>query len=160
MSKETARETAEKITHSYSGFRDYAGLIDALNRDITAALEERDKEIERLNWALQRINTIRNSIVGFHTVNWSEHIYPLVAALNEAGIEGMSYAEGRVNFGTMLERTNKAEAENTTLKAEVERLRGLIFDALNEGWVKHQQACEYRGDCDCGLEAWKNEARK
>jgi len=38
--------------------------------------------------ALGKINDIRNSIIGCQTVNWSEHIYPLVAALEGAGIEG------------------------------------------------------------------------
>lgn len=60
--------------------------------------------------ALTKINNIRNSIIGFQTVNWSEHIYPLVAALEEAGIEGAGYPVSRENVGTMLERTLAAES--------------------------------------------------
>ncbi len=69
------------------------------------------EENKQLKAALDKINLIRNSIVGLQTINWSEHIYPLVAALDEAGcVVGMSYPENRKNFGTMLERTNTAEA--------------------------------------------------
>ncbi len=59
--------------------------------------------------ALEKINAIRNSIIGGQTINWSEHIYPLVAALKEAGIEGMDYPEARENFGTTLQRAVAAE---------------------------------------------------
>jgi hypothetical protein len=67
--------------------------------------------------ALNKINDIRNSIIGCQKMNWSEHIYPLVAALNEAGIEGQSYPEARAYVGTMLERTLAAENEVIGLRA-------------------------------------------
>lgn len=60
--------------------------------------------------ALLKINDIRNSIIGAQTINWSEHIYPLVAALEQAGIEGMPYPEARKNVGTLLERNTALEA--------------------------------------------------
>jgi hypothetical protein len=69
----------------------------ALSRD--AAMDE----------ALRKINEIRNSIVGLNTLNWSEHVYPLVAALDAAGYEGMEYPEARKYYGTLLERAVKAE---------------------------------------------------
>lgn len=55
--------------------------------------EELTTRVEKAEAALYKINEIRNSIIGHQTVNWSEHIYPLVAALNEAGITGLSYPE-------------------------------------------------------------------
>lgn len=67
--------------------------------------------------ALIKINDIRNSIIGCQTVNWSEHIYPLVAALEEAGFEGAGYPASRANVGTMLERTLAAESEADRLRA-------------------------------------------
>lgn len=82
--------------------------------------------------ALTKINGIRNSIIGLQTMNWSEHIYPLVAALNAAGFEGMSYPEARENFGTMLERTNAAEAALATANAELARLRAGVEAVLVE----------------------------
>lgn len=60
--------------------------------------------------ALEGINKIRNSIVGLQTINWSEHIYPLVSLLNRAGLEGMPYPEAKANFGTCLDQRNKAIA--------------------------------------------------
>ncbi len=74
--------------------------------------------------AIEKINDIRNSIIGFQTMNWSEHIYPLVAALEEAGINGQGYPEARENFGTMLQRTVSAEkrvyaAEERTKQLEI-----------------------------------------
>lgn len=66
--------------------------------------------------ALSKINDIRNSIIGCQTMNWSEHIYPLVAALEEAGIEGAGYPASRANVGTMLERTLAAENDAAVLR--------------------------------------------
>jgi hypothetical protein len=76
-----------------------------------AAVSQRD--------ALEKINQIRNSIIGTQTLNWSEHVYPLVAALQDAGFEGMSYPEGREYYGTLIERAVKAEDE-------VQRLRAIV----------------------------------
>jgi hypothetical protein len=47
--------------------------------------------------ALEKINAIRNSIIGFQKVGWSDHVYPLVAALQEAGIEGAGYDVASAN---------------------------------------------------------------
>ena len=64
-------------------------------------------KMKEMQKALDKINIIRNSIVGFQTINWSEHIYPLVAALNEAGFEGMPYPEAKEYFGTLMEQRNE-----------------------------------------------------
>jgi hypothetical protein len=68
--------------------------------------------------ALRKIDAIRNSIIGFQKVNWSEHIYPLVAALEDAGYQGQEYEKSRANAGTLLEQIKAAEAEIERLKAE------------------------------------------
>jgi len=80
----------------------------------------------RANAVLSKINDIRNSVVGTQTVNWSEHIYPLVAALEDSGIAGMPYPEALENFGTLIERTNAAESALAALREEDERLHRLI----------------------------------
>lgn len=48
-------------------------------------------EEKKLRDSLTRIDSIRNSIIGHQTVHWSAHIYPLVAALKDAGFEGLGY---------------------------------------------------------------------
>lgn len=58
--------------------------------------------------ALDGINRIRNSIVGAQSLNWSEHIYPLVALLNRAGYVGEDYPEARRNVGTLIEFRDEA----------------------------------------------------
>jgi|WetSurSiteA1Bulk_404760.scaffolds.fasta_scaffold28855_2 hypothetical protein len=68
------------------------------------------ERIEELEKALSKINRIRNSIVGTQTLNWSEHVYPLVAALDEAGMQGMSYPEAKKYFGSLLERITLLES--------------------------------------------------
>lgn len=85
-----------------------------------------EKDLEQAQAALTKINVIRNSIIGLQSVNWSEHVYPLVEALEEAGIEGMGYGDARSKFGTMLERTNKAEAENRTLREALKYARRFL----------------------------------
>ena len=83
-------------------------------------------EVERLKSALTKISGIRDSMIGCQKVNWSEHVYPLVAALDAAGFEGASYEVARDQIGTLLERTNKAEAEVERLRAENDRLRAKL----------------------------------
>lgn len=86
------------------------------SRQAITALRKIDLHAQSKEWrelepeeALLHINDVRNSIIGLQTVNWSEHIYPLVAALNAAGLEGMDYLEAKGTFGTMLTRLNAAE---------------------------------------------------
>lgn len=86
--------------------------LDALMQDPSP-----QPNVAVLEKALAKINDIRNSIIGCQKMNWSEHIYPLVAALNEAGIEGQRYPEAREYVGTMLERTLAAESDADRLRA-------------------------------------------
>lgn len=80
-----------------------------------------DRENDRLRAALMKIDSIRNSIVGAQAANWSEHIYPLVAALEEAGYKGEPYESARKNVGTLIERATKAEARVAELETELAR---------------------------------------
>ena len=82
------------------------------------AAEDARAEVKRLRGALLKIDAIRNSIVGCQTVNFSEHVYPLVAALEEAGFSGVGYDAARKNVGTLIERTTRAEAEVERLRSE------------------------------------------
>lgn len=96
----------------------------------TSDAGERVAQLEALG---EKINAIRNSIIGLQKLNWSEHVYPLVAALNDAGFDGMEYPEARQNFGTMLERAVKAEDRADAAEAELSRLRAYADteDAIN-----------------------------
>ena len=90
---------------------------------------ERDEaraERDRYHVALTKISAIRDSIVGMQGFNFSEHAYPLVAALDEAGFKGAGYEIARANLGTLIEQRNRAEAERDQARAELEHLRGLI----------------------------------
>jgi len=66
--------------------------------------------------ALEKFYAIRNSIVGTQTVNWSAHIYPLVAALNEAGFQGQGYEEARKEAQTLIEQRDNALALVETIR--------------------------------------------
>lgn len=92
------------------------------DRIMKSQQKELNRERERcgvLQTALAKINDIRNSIIGFQTVNWSEHIYPLVAALKAAGIDGMAYPEALKNTGTLVEQAKLAIERCGVLEAEV-----------------------------------------
>lgn len=110
----------------------HAKSTDAAIRDeennlrLFATLDQTRALLEAQSEALAKINDIRNSIVAFQTVNWSEHIYPLVAALNKAGFKGMPFAEAWENFGTLLERANKAESQLAAVAKERDELREAI----------------------------------
>lgn len=79
--------------------------------------------LERVTKALSAINDIRNSIIGAQQLNWSEHVYPMVAALDEAGMKGLPWAEARANMGTLLQRAQADRAEAERLRADAERYR-------------------------------------
>lgn len=96
---------------------------------------ERDRDRFRL--ALEKVDAIRNSIVGLQSVNWSEHIYPLVAALNEAGFEGQPYEVARANVGTLIERAEAAEKD-----AAFHKMSALAFEDLHEAAEKRARDAE------------------
>lgn len=85
------------------------------------------RDAARYRAALDGINVIRNSIIGLQTLNWSEHVYPLVAALDSAGIEGMPYPAAREFFGTMLDRCNAAEDDAVRWREARKRLVSASF---------------------------------
>lgn len=89
---------------------------------LVESLHRVEAERDQLRKALEKINKIRNSIIAHQSCNFSEHVYPLVAALNEAGIEGMSYPDALAYFGPVTERCAKAEAENTQLRKVADEL--------------------------------------
>jgi len=66
-------------------------------------------QIEALEACCEKVNAIRNSIVGCQQFNFSEHAYPLVAALNAAGFVGEPYPAALASVGTLLERATNAE---------------------------------------------------
>lgn len=49
----------------------------------------------RYKTALEKIDAIRNDIVGTQSLGFSRHVYPLVAALDEAGFGGLGYEAAR-----------------------------------------------------------------
>jgi hypothetical protein len=75
-----------------------------------------------LRAALDKIDKIRDSIVGMQGFNFSEHAYPLVAALKEAGYEGAGYEIARTNLGTLIEQIKAAEAEAADAATQREQL--------------------------------------
>jgi hypothetical protein len=86
------------------GLLSHHGVMDCDVRKLIA-------EVRRLRTALEKIDAIRNDIIGRQNINWSRHIYPLVAALGEAGFEGTGYEVAR----------EKAKQEIDWLRANPDR---------------------------------------
>ncbi len=102
---------------------------------------------DKLQTLASSVNDIRNSIIGLQTVNWSEHIYPLVAALDAAGIQGLTFPEAREKFLALSMRAVSAEDN-------CDRLKGALIDicaavpAHGEGgffWENHDENGNYLG---------------
>jgi hypothetical protein len=111
-----------------------------------------------LREALGKVNAIRNSIIGLQKINWSEHIYPLVAVLNEAGFVGMPYPEARENYGTMLERTLAAEARATRAEGALRGLNAAVENLIDAQGFDHEDGCPEDDTCDCPVAVQLNEA--
>jgi len=131
------REAAKHSDPLWESSRDKLDLEAATALSTLAADKARiEAERDRFHAALTKIDAIRNSIIGFQNVGWSDHIYPLVAALNDAGFQGKSYKEASTEIRTMLaaeRQAEAAEARASALEGEVERLRDAIGWALGEG---------------------------
>lgn len=115
MDENGQREFAKRL----NSFHEELGHSMSVRWTLQATTEKRPPgtRLTVLETVIAKVNDIRNSIIGCQTVNWSEHIYPLVAALEEAGVEGAGYPSSRANVGTMLERTLAAESEADRLRA-------------------------------------------
>lgn len=104
-----AREIERMASTGNTGsLLDWQRFTDALNAALVATPTPPGDEV-RMREALEKINEVRNSIIGTQSLNWSEHVYPLVAALQAAGFEGMEYPAAREYYGTLVERAVKAE---------------------------------------------------
>lgn len=102
--------------------------VEALERELASACER----VGQQDLALRKINAIRDSIVGYQGFNFSEHAYPLIAALDEAGYKGMGYEIARENLGTLIEQATAAEAR---CAAALPLLRSAL-EHLHEGDAK------------------------
>lgn len=112
------------------GFRVHHADWSAAYDTIEAALVRESQGSEReaaLVAALTKISAIRDSIVGMQGFNFSEHAYPLVAALSAVGFDGAGYEIARANLGTLIEQAMKADAErDEAQEREAEALRGFL----------------------------------
>lgn len=82
--------------------------------------------------ALTKISVIRDSIIGTQGFNWSEHAYPLVAALDAAGFRGADYKISRENLGTLMGRLGAAEADRDALREQLNNTR-IELDGVRAG---------------------------
>lgn len=88
----------------------------------------------------EKVNEIRKSIVGMQGFNFSEHAYPLVAALNEAGFDGGTYELNRKNLGTLIEQVKAAETALAAAQAHVAELRALLESVKEHGVIVNDAA--------------------
>jgi hypothetical protein len=100
----------------------YEGMLTETREKLSAETKLR----EEAQAALGKLNEIRNSIIGAQAVNWSEHVYPLVAVLDAAGLPGMPYPEARQNVGTLLSRLAAAEARATRAEGALRELNDAL----------------------------------
>jgi hypothetical protein len=89
---------------------------------LESKLESAQSRIAVLESTLKKIDAIRNDIVGRQTVGWSRHIYPLVAALEESGFEGIGYEKAKEAAVTM-------DQENAELREKVKRATALLEES-------------------------------
>lgn len=115
---------------------------DAKIAELEAKLARASRERDAKHDALTKISAIRDSIVGLQQVNMSEHIYPLVAALDGAGYVGVGYAIARENVGTLLEQLAAALAREERVKGALEMAESYLGCALAYHATPES--------CDCG----------
>lgn len=98
-------------------------LNAALTTDAGAAMLERVRRAER---ALEKVNEIRNDIIGRQAIGFSRHVYPLVAALEEAGVRGAGYEKARAHvlqFARLLRAAQSLHRAWRRAEQQVDALR-------------------------------------
>lgn len=133
------RAELEQAHENADLYRNALGLSENSSKTILAAIEALEKERDDIHkeldlqiekdcllrterdvaqTALTKIDAIRNSIIALQNINWSEHIYPLVAALEEAGIRGAGYPGNREYFGSIIDQCKALRKERDELAAK------------------------------------------
>jgi hypothetical protein len=102
----------------------FKGYADGNGR----ALNDAHTEIQQLTVALDRISAIRDSIISMQGFNWSEHAYPLVAALDEVGFHGAGHEIAPANLGTLIEQIKASEVEVERLRADLDGVRDKLAE--------------------------------
>jgi hypothetical protein len=122
-------------------------------------IEAKDKQITeltghttKLEMALTKISAIRDSIVGYQNVGFSEHIYPLVAALEEAGFRGIGYEAASKMAKDQIQKIDDLRAEVADMKAQIERVKELLSDGLINCLDKCEVNCQ-RTLCESDIRA-------
>lgn len=105
----------------------HPGTDDPLS-EVLACREIVKTQRDAKHAALEKINSIRCSIVGMQGFNFSEHAYPLVAALDAAGYESPGYEINRKNLGTLIEQAQAADTARDEARAERDELRELLIE--------------------------------
>jgi DNA-directed RNA polymerase subunit RPC12/RpoP len=107
----------------------------ALLREEVDRTDALTAERDRLLACLKTISAIRDSIIGAQTVNWSEHVYPLVAALDAAWFAGAPFSVARENVGTLVEQRNAAIARAETAERVCLEMADQAYGRLPEAWT-------------------------
>lgn len=106
----TPKDTREFWGYFAKGFEGMEKVrvhtADQMHAHAAAVSAAKDARIKVLEDALSKIDAIRNDIIGRQKIGWSSHVYPLVAALGEAGYPGMDYEAARAALG---DKTPNAE---------------------------------------------------
>lgn len=132
--KEFGLTQARTFYEEYGGFKAAVEAANDIARKFGQILSG-----AKLRTALEKINEIRNSIVGFQTISWSEHVYPLVAALEEAGFEGLPYRETRGKAVSLIDQVKSAEERIEQLTKAIEELPPYVGDSQEV--VSHVERC-------------------
>jgi len=96
------------------------------------------ERLARAETALQKIDAIRNTIIGHQSINWSRDIYPLVAALGEAGYPGEGYEVARAKSMAHVDVIERLEAEVGRLRTQRDSLVAAAEQAPSETPEAHR----------------------
>lgn len=107
--------------------------------------QTKQQRIEELEATLEQINAVRESIVASQSVNFSLHIYPLVAILGQAGID-------TPDFDEMCWTYNEEPGRRFTQPGTYERL-GIV---LEKRGLKSVNNPLLKGRCECAHSTQKH----
>lgn len=111
----TAEGQVERLTKErYEALAGETSANEAVS-ELLDAVERLTRERDEARKALSEIREVMDCVVGTQSVNWSAHVYPIIASLSRAGYDGAGYEEARDMARTLIAERDEARAVARTL---------------------------------------------
>lgn len=104
--------------------------LDLAKRDEARSSQQNapSENERRLGAALQKINVIRNDLVGAVSEKWAENVYALVTALDDAGVKGIDPGATNTEVAALIKQLKKRDEVKDRLYGVIAERNAVVDD--------------------------------